>query len=148
MTDLTQILNTQTNRSPTDFPSSIPSVPPSDQPSLTPSVSPTDRPSLSPSESPSVSQLPTFNTPAPSESPSISQAPSVAPTGAPSISMMPSSVPSAEPSAQPSASPTGSLYYPDWINENQVCVNDGGKTCLINNFCNSFRSLDSYRFFS
>lgn len=83
------------------------------------------QPSASPSESPSISQLPTFNTPAPSESPSTSQVPSSSPTSAPSVSLMPSSVPSAEPSAAPSEAPTGSLYYPDWINENQVCVNDG-----------------------
>ena len=25
---------------------------------------------------------------------------------------------------QPSAPPTGSLYYPDWENEEQICVND------------------------
>jgi hypothetical protein len=25
----------------------------------------------------------------------------------------------------PSESPTGSLYYPDWINDSQVCLNDG-----------------------
>jgi hypothetical protein len=38
---------------------------------------------------------------------------------------MPSSLPSAAPSASPSASPTGAKYYPDWINESQVCLNDG-----------------------
>jgi hypothetical protein len=38
---------------------------------------------------------------------------------------MPSISPSESPSAAPSASPTGSKYYPDWINDSQVCLNDG-----------------------
>ena len=44
---------------------------------------------------------------------------------APSISKEPSVAPTVAPSAEPSAPPTGSLYYPDWIHETQVCVNDG-----------------------
>ena len=57
--------------------------------------------------------------------------PSVAPTGQPSVSFKPSLSPSESPSAAPSESPTGSLYYPDWENDSQVCVNDGGEFNII-----------------
>ena len=36
-----------------------------------------------------------------------------------------SSPKSSNPSSEPSASPTGGLYYPDWENGEQICVNDG-----------------------
>jgi hypothetical protein len=32
---------------------------------------------------------------------------------------------SSNPSSEPSAPPTGGLYYPDWENGEQICVNDG-----------------------
>lgn len=58
-------------------------------------------------------------------SPSISTAPSDAPSLNPTVSSMPSVHPTISPTDVPSSAPTGNLYYPDWLNENQVCVNDG-----------------------
>jgi hypothetical protein len=43
----------------------------------------------------------------------------------PSVSKRPTVAPTFPPSDAPSASPTGSLYYPDWENAEQICVNDG-----------------------
>ncbi|KAK1744566.1 hypothetical protein QTG54_005099 [Skeletonema marinoi] len=38
---------------------------------------------------------------------------------------MPSSSPTGKPTDQPSFPPTGSPYYPDWTNSEQLCINDG-----------------------
>lgn len=94
---------------------------------LHPQAQPTDAPSSTPSISsqPSISSHPTENTEYPSASPTISSEPSASPTSMPSVSTKPSSSPTYSPSSTPSESPTGSLYYPDWINESQVCKNDG-----------------------
>ena len=40
--------------------------------------------------------------------------------------------PSESPSAEPSAPPTGQLYYPDWENVEQICVNDGATPEYMN----------------
>ena len=36
------------------------------------------------------------------------------------------------PSSEPSASPTGALYYPDWVHDSQVCINDGATPKYMN----------------
>lgn len=69
--------------------------------------------------------MPSSNTDFPSNVPSTSQEPSDSPTTTPSISKSPSVSPTDAPSSSPSDPPTGSLYYPDWIHETQVCINDG-----------------------
>jgi len=102
---------------------------PSSQPSTSPSKSaqPSSEPSSQPTVSmlPSVSLVPSSSTDEPSASPSTSKKPSQSPSLDPTASKMPSSHPTGKPTDQPSFPPTGSPYYPDWMFNSQVCINDG-----------------------
>ncbi|KAL9183322.1 hypothetical protein ACHAXT_005109 [Thalassiosira profunda] len=85
-----------------------------------------------PTQSPSTSSAPSWTTQWPTEAPSISHAPSIHPSESPSTSSRPTVAPSESPSAEPSAPPTGQLYYPDWENVEQICVNDGATPEYMN----------------
>eukprot|EP01084_Bolivina_argentea_P099365 178622_1 len=109
----TQPPTTAPSLSPTSPPSNIPSIAPSQIPSQYPSISPSQIPSIFPSISPSVAPtiFPSISpslvpTQPPTTAPSL--APSVIPSVAPSItpSIPPTQVPSLTPSVIPSVAPT------------------------------------------
>jgi hypothetical protein len=131
---ISSVPSSQPSETPSTQPSSIPSAQPSSMPSESPSSQPSSMPSESPSSIPS--SMPS-ETPSsmPSESPSSqpSSMPSESPSSMPSES--PSSQPSSMPSSMPSCTPTESptppeetfLFYPDWSNGGDGCLNDGNE---------------------